>query len=163
GTRPAAGAGSSAAARPRPRRRAGTRRGCASGGSSPDLRGSGSWRSTHPETRRGAGCKRPRCAAGRRVWMSAPPCSLGEVGQPVLADLELVPVLEPSRFDPAPVQERPVQAAAVLDEEPALAANDDRVAARDSDVVEEHVAVRRPPDRRLLILEQEMLPRAPSA
>src|SRR5262245_17584054 len=95
--------------------------------------------------------------------MSAARRSLREEGQLVLADLELVPVLERPRLDPAPVQERPVQAPPVLDEELAVPTHDERVAAGDRDVVEEDVAVRRAADRRLLLVEKEVLSGAASS
>src|SRR5829696_9042915 len=55
--------------------------------------------------------------------------------QPVLAVLELVAV------DPAAVDERAVQRPLVLDEEPAVALDEQRVVARHRDIVEEDVAV----------------------
>src|SRR6185503_13882124 len=98
------------------------------------------------------------CAAPRS-WRLSPVRRSREERQLVLADLYLVPVLQLARLDPPPVEERPVQAALVLDDELAVAAHHERVAARDRDVVEEDVAVRRAADRRLLPLEQEVLPR----
>src|SRR3954462_4620638 len=84
--------------------------------------------------------------------------------EPVLADLQLVPVGEPRRrLDPLAVEVGPVEAAEVLDLEPAAATPHDRVPPRDRDVVEEDVALRRAPDRRLIALEQERLPRAAAA
>src|SRR5829696_1207305 len=61
--------------------------------------------------------------------------------QPVLADLELVAVLEFGAVDPAAVDESAVQRPLVLDEEPAVALDEQRVVARHRDIVEEDVAV----------------------
>src|SRR6266542_2804996 len=86
--------------------------------------------------------------------------SLVQETQLVLADLELVAVLELRRLDPLPVQERPVEAALVLDEEIAVLLDDRGVLPRDGDIVQEDVAVRGAPDRRALALREEMLARA---
>src|SRR6059058_1695103 len=83
--------------------------------------------------------------------------SLLQEGQLVLADLELVAVLELPGFDAPAVQERPVETALVLDVEVAVALHQHGVLAGDGDVVEEDVAVRRPADRRPLALRDEML------
>src|SRR5215213_5680519 len=61
--------------------------------------------------------------------------------QPVLADLELVAVLERGAVDPAAIDESAVQRPLVLDEEPAVALDEQRVVARHRDIVEEDVAV----------------------
>src|SRR5438477_3711773 len=87
-------------------------------------------------------------------------CSLRDEGQPVLADLQLVPVLELRRVDALAVQERAVQAALVLDPEAAVVVADEhRVLARHRDVVEEDVAVGRASDGRLRLRRVEALPR----
>src|SRR5438067_633769 len=84
-------------------------------------------------------------------------------GEPVLADLELVAVLELLVVDPAPVDERPVQRALVLDEEVPVALDEHGVVARDGDVVEEDLALRRPPDACALAARAEALPRPAAA
>src|SRR4249919_3776388 len=61
--------------------------------------------------------------------------------QLVLADLDLVAVLELPRLDPAPVQERAVQAALVLDHVPAVLLGEHGMLARHGHVVQEDVAV----------------------
>src|SRR5688572_13977732 len=83
-----------------------------------------------------------------------------EEGQLVLADLQLVAVVERARLDAPAVEEGAVQAPLVLDEELPVAAHDQRVATRDRDVVEEDVAVGRAANGGLLLLEQEVLARA---
>src|SRR5581483_8405797 len=89
--------------------------------------------------------------------------SAREERQPVLADLELVPVGELGRLDPAAVDEGAVEAAEILDEPAAVALDEDGVPARHRDVVEEDRAVRRAADRRALALRSERLPRAAAA
>src|SRR5215208_771638 len=69
-------------------------------------------------------------------------------GQAVLADLQLVAVLELGTVDSLAVDERPVERPLVLDEEPALALDEHCMVARDGDVVEEDVAVGRAADAR---------------
>src|SRR5215213_8395240 len=66
--------------------------------------------------------------------------------QPVLADLQLVAVLELRAVDPAAVDEGAVQRPLVLDEEPPIALDEQGVVAGDGDVVEEDVAVGRAAD-----------------
>ena len=84
--------------------------------------------------------------------------SVLEEGEAVLADLELVAVLQAGRgVDPAAVQEGAVEASLVLDEEAVVALDENGVLAGDSDVVEEDVAVGRAADRRALALRQEVL------
>src|SRR4051812_47221478 len=74
--------------------------------------------------------------------------SMQEEGQPVLADLDLVAVLERRRLDAAAVDEGAVEAAQVLDVPAVVAADERRVSPRDGDVVEEDPAVGRAADRR---------------
>src|SRR5690349_21408445 len=62
--------------------------------------------------------------------------SAGEVGQFVLADLQLVAVFQLVRVDPAPVDIGPVQRAAVVEVPGARAAHQHGVVARHRDVVE---------------------------
>src|SRR5439155_18853296 len=69
-------------------------------------------------------------------------------GQPVFADLQLVSVLELARLDALAVHERAVETPLIIDEEAAVAFDEDRVLAGDRDVVEADAAVRSPSDRR---------------
>src|SRR2546426_4258981 len=83
--------------------------------------------------------------------------SLLQEGQLVLADLELVAVLELPRLGALAVQEGPVEAALVLDVVAAVALQQHGVLPGDRDVVEEDVAVGRTADRRALPLRDEVL------
>src|SRR5512142_1373167 len=89
--------------------------------------------------------------------------SVLEEGQPVLADLDLVAVLELGGLDALAVDEGAVQAAAVLDQPAAVTLPQLRVLPRDGDVVEEDPAVRRATDRRAVSLGLEGLPRPAAA
>src|SRR6266508_2588634 len=83
------------------------------------------------------------------------PCSFFEEGELVLAVLEL------RRVDPAPVEERAVEAPLILDSEgPAFVAQEHGVLARHCDVGEKDVAVRGASDRRPTLGRVEALPRA---
>src|SRR5689334_2583002 len=86
-----------------------------------------------------------------------------EERQPVLADLDLVAVLELGRLDPLAVHEGAVQAAAVLDQPAVVVALQLRVLPGDRDVVEEDPAVGRAADRRAVLLRLERLPRPAAA
>ena len=86
-----------------------------------------------------------------------------EEGEPVLADLDLVVVLELGRLDPLLVHEGAVEAAEVADRERLAVAQQLGVLARDGDVVEEHVALGRAPDQRPLAGGEEALPRPAAA
>ena len=90
-------------------------------------------------------------------------CSSAQEGQAVLADLELVVVLELGRLDPLLVHERAVEAAEVGDRERLAVAHELCVLARDGDVVEEHVALGRAADQRALGRGEEALPRPAAA
>src|SRR3954451_8608640 len=79
-------------------------------------------------------------------------------GELVLADLELVGVLEPVRLDAPAVDVRAVERPEVVEIEIAAAADQQRVVARDGDVVEEDVGVRPPADRHAVAVEREALP-----
>src|SRR5439155_11901510 len=127
----------------------------------PRPRGSGSSRSRCRGTRRPGGGRPRRCEASslRCRWSYS---SLDE-GQPVLADLELVAVLELLVVDPAAVDEGALQRALVLDEEVSVPLDEHGVVARDCDVVEEDVAVRRAADARALAAGPEALPRSAAA
>src|ERR687896_213698 len=145
----------------------GSRPGCAEARPAPGPRGSGSSRSRRSGTPASAGGRGRRSSAG----VGAPPrragsgssCSLREEDEAVLADLELVAVLELRRLDALPVQEGAVQAALVLDEEGAVALDEHRVAPGDGDVVEEDPTVGRASDRRALALGSERLALAAAA
>src|SRR5437868_421838 len=78
-------------------------------------------------------------------------------GHPVLADLDLVAVLELCALDAPTVDEGAVQRALVLDREAAVVLAQDGVPARDGDVVEEDPAVGRAADRGPLALRRERL------
>src|SRR5438093_1730394 len=86
-----------------------------------------------------------------------------EEREPVLADLQLVPVFELGSLDALAVDERAVEAALVLDRERAVLVRQHRVLPGDGHVVEEDPAVGGTPDRRLLRLGAERLPRSPAA
>src|SRR6266511_2261183 len=85
-----------------------------------------------------------------------------EEGEPVLADLQLVPVLELCGLDALAIHERPVEAALVFDEEGAVTIDEHRMLARHRHVVEEDAAVGRAPDR-CLLLRVEHLARSASS
>ena len=65
------------------------------------------------------------------------PLSLLQVAELVLADLDLVAVVEPVRLDPAAIDVGAVERAEVVDVVAVLAVDQQRVVARDGDVVEE--------------------------
>src|SRR3954466_8613493 len=71
--------------------------------------------------------------------------SASEERQLELADLELVAVLEPVRVHALPVDVGAVQRARVVEQPLAAAPHERRVLARDGDVVEEDVGLRRAP------------------
>src|SRR4051794_14442241 len=107
----------------------------------------------------------PRGASGVSTGgssMSATALPLQE-RQLVLADLQLVPVLEAVRLDAPPVDVGAVERAEIVEVEVAAAAHDEGVVARDGDVVEEDVGVRPAADRHAVALEREALshPSAP--
>ena len=86
-----------------------------------------------------------------------------QVGELVLADLQLVAVLEAVRLDPAAVHVGPVERAEVVDVEAVAAPHQQRVVARHGHVVEEDVGVGAPADRPALAREGERLADAPAA
>src|SRR3954447_10682402 len=107
----------------------------------------------------------PRGASGVSTGgssMSATALPLEE-RQLVLADLQLVAVLEAVRLDAPPVDVGAVQRAEVVEVEVAATAHEQRVVARDGDVVEEDVGVRPAPDRHAVAVEREALPHAAAA
>src|SRR4051794_13297190 len=87
----------------------------------------------------------------------------GEVGQLVLADLQLVAVLELVGVDAPPVDVGAVERAGVVQEPAAGAVHQDRVVARDGHVVEEDLGIGVAADRHALAVERERLARAPAA
>src|SRR3954452_9107191 len=89
--------------------------------------------------------------------------SARQVGELVLADLELVAVLQLVRLDPAPVHVGAVQRAEVVDVDAVAPAHEQRVVARDGHVVEEHLGVGAAPDRHLVAAHEECLARATAA
>src|SRR3954447_26996657 len=126
-----------------------------------------------PDGRSGSGCSpgaRPGCGpsgSGRPaegsvgVPISAP--SALQVSQLVLAHLELVPVLQLVRLDPAAVDVGAVERAEVVEIEPVAPPHDQRVVARHRDVVEKHAGIGTTPDRHALALDRKALPRSPTA
>src|SRR5262249_9164823 len=82
--------------------------------------------------------------------------------QLVLADLDLVAVLELMGLDAAPVDVRSVQGTKVVDVEPVATPHDQRVVAGNRHIVEENRCIRRPPDADPLALNREALARPPS-
>src|SRR5215468_4409562 len=90
------------------------------------------------------------------------PSALQE-GEPVLADLELVAVPEIRGLDALAVDERPVQAALVLQMPAVALLREDGVLAGHRDVVQEDRALGRAPDRRGSDFQDERLPRASAA
>src|SRR3954454_4959704 len=89
--------------------------------------------------------------------------SSAEVGELVLADLQLVAVLPLVRLDPALVHVRAVQRAEVVDVDAVAPAHEQRVVARDGHVVEEHLGVGAAADRHLIALDEERLAGAAAA
>src|SRR5919198_333202 len=85
-----------------------------------------------------------------------------QIAELVLADLDLVAVLEAVRLDPPPVHVGPVERAEVVDVVAVLAPHDERVVARHGDVVEEHRRIGGPADAHPVLVDREALPRAPS-
>src|SRR5215210_5183859 len=86
----------------------------------------------------------PRARAARSrpsAAVVASAISALEVAQLVLADLDLVPVLEAVGLDPPPVHIGPVERAEVVDVEPFATLHEQGVVARDGDVVEEDLGV----------------------
>src|SRR5919202_2221268 len=86
-----------------------------------------------------------------------------QVGELVLADLELVAVLEAVRVDPAAAHVGAVERARVVEIPLAGAAHEHRVVARDRDVVEEDLRLRGAPDGQALAAQRERLADAPAA
>src|SRR5215208_5852853 len=93
----------------------------------------------------------------RRAWL---PWSLLQVAQLVLADLDLVSVGELMGFDPAAVDVGAVEGSEIVDVEAVLAADEQRVVARDRDIVEEDARIGSAADRDALVVQGEALPRA---
>src|SRR3954452_21188767 len=85
-----------------------------------------------------------------------------QVGELVLADLQLVAVLEAVRVDPAAVHVRAVERSRVVQVPRVGPAHEHRVVARHCDVVEEDLRLRRAADRQPLAGERERLA-APAA
>src|SRR6476661_4149573 len=83
-----------------------------------------------------------------------------QVAEFVLADLDLVAVLEAVRLDSPPVDVGAVQGAKVVDVETVAPAHDQRVVAGDGDVVEEHGGIRSPTDAHAVAVDREALARS---
>src|SRR4051794_13894233 len=99
------------------------------------------------------------CACSSCSVMSLSP---GDVRELELADLQLVAVVEPMGLDPMAVDVGAVERAEVVEVVVAAAPDQQRVVARDGDVVEEDVRVRAAPDRHAVGVQREALPH-PSA
>src|SRR2546429_2964253 len=80
-----------------------------------------------------------------------------QIGQLVLADLELVAVLELVRLDPAPVDVGAVEGAEVVEVEAVPASHQQSVVTRDGHVVQEDPGVRATADRHPVPLDPEAL------
>src|SRR5918996_2386943 len=86
-----------------------------------------------------------------------------QVTELVLADLDLVAVLELVRLDPAAVHVGPVQGAEVVYVQAVLAAHHEGVVARHGDVVQEHLGVGAAADAHPVGVDREALPRSTPA
>ena len=84
-----------------------------------------------------------------------------QVGELVLAHLQLVAVLELVRLDPAPVHVGAVERAEVVDVEAVAPAHQQGVVARDRHVVEEHLGLGAAPDRHALAATLNASPERP--
>src|SRR5258708_34143039 len=98
----------------------------------------------------------------RRWWSVRRPSARVE-RQLVLADLQLVAVLEAVGLDPLAVDVRAVQRAAVVDVPLVAAADQQGVVAGDGDVVEEDLGGGPAADAHSLAPPREALPPAPAA
>src|SRR3954453_12274906 len=95
------------------------------------------------------------CACSSWTAMVVP--LAGEVGELVLADLQLVAVLEAVRVDAVPVDVGAVEGPEVVEVVVLPATHEQGVVARHRDVVEEHVGVGPAPDRHPVAAERERL------
>src|SRR5437763_906117 len=86
--------------------------------------------------------------------MSATPPLALEERQLVLADLQLVAVLQAVRLDPPAVDVGAVERAEVVEVQVAAAAHEQRMVAGDGDVVEEDVGVRPAADAHAVAVER---------
>src|SRR5690242_3995900 len=89
--------------------------------------------------------------------------SLLQVAELVLADLDLVAVLELMGLDPPAIDIGAVQRSQVVDVEALVAADEQGVVARHSHVVQEDAGLRGAADRDPVAVEGEALPRPPPA
>src|SRR3954447_6122897 len=115
------------------------------------------------------GSERPDCPSLSRrpgsrliataMWSSV----LLQIAQLVLADLDLVPVLQQVGLDPPAVHVGAVQRPQVVDVVAVLALDQQRVVAGYGHVVQEDVGVGRASDGHALALDREALPRATPA
>src|SRR5215213_1781475 len=94
-------------------------------------------------------------------WGSAMLAS--QVGELVLADLQLVAVLEPVRLDPAAVDVGPVEGPEVVDVEAVATGHEQRVVTRNGHIVEEDLGLLAASDRHALAGHVEGLARAAAA
>src|SRR5688500_11703554 len=93
----------------------------------------------------------------------ATPTSALQVTELVLADLDLVPVVELVRLDPPAVDVGAVERSQIVDVEAVLTLDKQRVVARDGHVVEEHLRVGAAADAHPVGVDREALTRAAAA
>src|SRR3954449_9731472 len=110
---------------------------------------------------------RGACGAAGAPAFSMSTCVLirasAEVGELVLADLQLVAVLQLVRLDPPPVHVGPVQRAEVVDVDAVAAAYEQCVVAGHGHVVEEDLGFGAASDRHLVARNEEGLAGAAAA
>src|ERR671912_1686811 len=117
-----------------------------------------SWPSTSPMLREARACAPAALMPARSPYgglLFTARAGAGQVEQPELADLHLVPAGQGGDVDPLPVDVRPVEAAHVVHHEAAALPAELRVPAGDGHVVEEDVAVRVPAGGGDVLVEQE--------
>src|SRR4029453_10582354 len=114
-----------------------------------------------------AGTRRPlgsggQCFGGPRRGRRAPwtgnshgPGLPFQVGELVLADLEIVAARQLVRLDPAPVDVGAVERSQVIDVEAVPPSHEQRVVTRDRDVVQEYPRVRAAADRHAITFDGE--------
>src|SRR4051794_1047531 len=101
--------------------------------------------------------------AGSAGAPSSSATSACQVRELVLADLQLVAVLEPVGVDPAPVDVGAVERAGVVEVPAVLAVDEDRVVAGHRDVVEEDAGLRGAADGHPVAAQREGLADPPAA
>src|SRR5437667_3936872 len=99
-----------------------------------------------------------------RLW----PCvataiSLLQIAQLVLADLDLVAILEAVRLDPPAIDVGAVERPEIVDVVPVLAVDHEGVVARNRDVVEKDRGIGRPADAHPVLIDGKAFTRSPAA